>query len=142
MQIKKINDVEYQKYLDSIEYAGFLQSVEASKKMESNGWKIEYLQFVENNTVVASGMIGMIPLMKIFKYCYVPRGFIMDYHDSALVERVTTTFKDYLKKEGVIYAELDPAIPLQQRNQDGDVVEDGFKYESKKSSIIIGKSNK
>ena len=42
--------------------------------MESNGWKIEYLQFVENNTVVASGMIGMIPLMKIFKYCYVPRG--------------------------------------------------------------------
>lgn len=126
MQIKKIKDVEYQQYLDSIEYAGFLQSVEASKKMESNGWKIEYLQFVENNTVVASGMIGMIPLMKVFKYCYVPRGFIMDYHDSVLVERVTTTFKDYLKKEGVIYAELDPAIPLQQRNQDGDVVEDGF----------------
>ena len=66
MQIKKIKDVEYQQYLDSIEYAGFLQSVEASKKMESNGWKIEYLQFVENNTVVASGMIGMIPLLKIF----------------------------------------------------------------------------
>ena len=93
MQIRSIDENKYQAYLDSIEYADFLQSVEQSNKLKSNGWQVEYLQFVENDVVKASAMIGIIPLMKVFKYCYVPRGFIMDYHDKGLVSIVTKVFK-------------------------------------------------
>ena len=126
MQIRSIDENKYQAYLDSIEYADFLQSVEQSNKLKSNGWQVEYLQFVENDVVKASAMIGIIPLMKVFKYCYVPRGFIMDYHDKDLVSSVTKVFKEYLNSKGIVYAEMDPAIQLQQRNQDGDIVEGGF----------------
>ena len=31
-----------------------------------------------------------------------------------------------ISKKGIVYAEMDPAIQLQQRNQDGDIVEGGF----------------
>lgn len=126
MELKNISLKEYREYLKNIEYADFLQSNYQADKLSINGWDIEFIQIIDKNEIVASAMLAMIPLMKFFKYCYIPRGYIMDYHDKDLVNKVTTLVSKYLKNKNVVYMEMDPKIILQQRDKNGVVLEDGF----------------
>ena len=126
MELKTISIQEYRKYLDSVEYADFLQSDHQAEKLMKNGWHVEFVQIVDSEKIVASAMLAMISLMKIFKYCYVPRGIIMDYHNEKVVEDVTCLIRNYLKSKNVVYMEMDPAIILQERDSDGNIVDGGF----------------
>ena len=83
MKLVQVNAEIYQKFLNEQAYVNFLQSVEQGRKMQSMGWNVEYLQFEKNGIAVAGVMLGTIPLMKLFRYCYMPRGIIMDYHDAS-----------------------------------------------------------
>ena len=125
MKLVQVNAEIYQKFLNEQAYVNFLQSVEQGRKMQSMGWNVEYLQFEKNGIAVAGVMLGTIPLMKLFRYCYMPRGIIMDYHDASQVKAVTDLLKEHLHKENVVYAEMDPAIILKERDLNGDLVEGG-----------------
>ncbi len=126
MELKKIGIQEYKKYLEGIRAVEFLQSDYHAKKLALNGWEIEYIQIMDQDKIIASGILAMIPLMKKFKYCYVPRGFLMDYHDERVISEISCVVGNYLKQKKVVYMEMDPAILLQQRDKDGNLVENGF----------------
>ena len=126
MILEAITSVEYQKYLDEMTSVDFLQSVQQGKKMQKLGWMVEYVQAKEDGKIVAAAMLCMIPLMKVFRYCYIPRGFFCDYHDQKSVDEFTSLLKKYLSRRNVVYMEMDPLIILNQRDQNGNIVEDGI----------------
>ena len=56
----------------------FLQSdYQGMKVLRSDGWEVEYIEASKQTvmTVCNFSMIACMPLMKVFKYCYIPRGF-------------------------------------------------------------------
>ena len=126
MILEEITSEEYQKFLDKEKSVDFLQSVQQGNRMHNQGWKVAYVRASENGEAKAAAMLCMIPLMKVFRYCYVPRGFFCDYHDEATVKEFTQLLKQYLKKQNVVYMEMDPLIILQQRDKNGDIVEGGI----------------
>ncbi len=126
MNIKKINIQQYNEYLNTLSHVDFLQSPMQAQKLSLNGWEVEFIQVMDRETVVASAMLCIIPLMKVFKYCYIPRGIIMDYHNDSSLKDITSLIKDYLKRQNVVYMEMDPAIILQERDSNGSIVEGGF----------------
>ena len=126
MILEAITSVEYQKYLDEMTSVDFLQSVQQGKKMQKLGWMVEYVQAKEDGKIVAAAMLCMIPLMKVFRYCYIPRGFFCDYRDQKRVDEFTSLLKKYLSRRNVVYMEMDPLIILNQRDQNGNIVEDGI----------------
>lgn len=125
MILEEISSQKYQEYLDQTAYAEFLQAVEQGNRMEKQGWSVEYVRAVQNGEVKAAAMLCMIPLMKIFRYCYIPRGFFCDYHDRNTVMEFTSLLKDHLNRKNVVYMEMDPAIILKERDKNGDIVEGG-----------------
>ena len=125
MRLIQVNEETYNEFLKSRDYVNFLQSVQQSDKMKSAGWNIDYVQFSENDTLVGGAFLATIPLMKVFHYCYIPRGILMDYHDSSAVKEITELLKAYLKKKNVVYMEMEPLIILQERDINGDIVENG-----------------
>ena len=122
MILEEITSEEYQKFLDKEKSVDFLQSVQQGNRMHNQGWKVAYVRASENGEAKAAAMLCMIPLMKVFRYCYIPRGFFCDYHDEATVKEFTQLLKQYLKKQNVVYMEMDPLIILQQRDKNGDIV--------------------
>lgn len=126
MQINTINIQEYSEYLDTVDTAVFQQSQYHAKKFEHDGWSVEFIQASQENEVYATCMLAYLPLMKVFKYCYVARGFLADYKDKDKLVKFTSSLKQYLKKKNVVYLETDPEIDLVQRDKDGNVVENGF----------------
>lgn len=126
MQINTINIQEYSEYLDTVDTAVFQQSPFHAKKFEHDGWSVEFIQASDEDEVYATCMLAYLPLMKVFKYCYVARGFLADYKDKDKLVKFTSSLKQYLKKKNVVYLETDPEIDLVQRDKDGNVVENGF----------------
>ncbi len=126
MRIDTINIQQYSEYLDTVDTAVFQQSPFHAKKFEHDGWTVEFIQACQEKEVYATCMLAYLPLMKVFKYCYVARGFLADYKDRDKLVKFTSSLKQYLKKKNVVYLEIDPEIDLVQRDKDGNVVENGF----------------
>lgn len=130
MILETITKEEYKKQLDTYDRVDFLQSVQQAEKMRNNGWNVEYLFLKDGDTVKGSAMCATMPLMKIFHYAYIPRGMIMDYHDEQTVREFIRLLKEHLRKQNVIYLEIDPQIILRERDKDGNIVEGGENNES------------
>lgn len=126
MRIDTINIQQYSEYLDTVDTAVFQQSPFHAKKFEHDGWTVEFIQASQEKEVYATCMLAYRPLMKVFKYCYVARGFLTDYKDKVKLVKFTSSLRQYLKKKNVVYLETDPEIDLVQRDKDGNVVENGF----------------
>ena len=126
MRFDTINIQLYSEYLDTVDTAVFQQSPFHAKKFEHDGWTVEFIQASQEKEVYATCMLAYLPLMKVFKYCYVARGFLADYKDREKLVKFTSSLKQYLKKKNVVYLETDPEIDLVQRDKDGNVVENGF----------------
>lgn len=126
MRIDTINIQQYSEYLDTVDTAVFQQSKYHAKKFEHDGWTVEFIQASQEKEVYATCMLAYLPLMKVFKYCYVARGFLADYKDKDKLVKFTSSLRQYLKKKNVVYLEIDPEIDLVQRDKDGNVVENGF----------------
>ena len=126
MQIKTISIQEYRNYLDTLDAVIFQQSDFQAQKFMHDGWQVEFIQASEQGNVYATCMLAYIPLMKVFKYCYISRGFIADYKQKDKLNSFVSELKKYLKKKNVVYLETDPEIDLVQRDKDGNIVENGF----------------
>ena len=126
MQIKSIHSDLYESFLEKYPYQSFLHSSYAGNKLENDGWNVEYLGYFNQEECVATCLLATLPLMKVFRYAYIPRGMAIDYKEKGLLQAFIRDLKRYLKKKNVVFLEIDPNIPYQQRDKDGKIVENGL----------------
>ncbi|MGN1276047.1 MAG: peptidoglycan bridge formation glycyltransferase FemA/FemB family protein, partial [Floccifex sp.] len=126
MKLKSIDPDLYESCLEKYPYQSFLHSSYAGNKLKHNGWNVEYLGYFNHDDCVACCLCATLPLMKVFRYAYIPRGMIIDYKDKALLQAFVRDIKQYLKTKNVVFLEIDPNIPYQQRDKDGQIVENGL----------------
>ena len=125
-KILQISAIEYKQFLDCHPINDFLISENMGEKMAVEGWDVIYLGYYENEEMKAACKVATYKLMKIFKYGFTPRGFVIDYDDEELFRRFTSALKKYLNSLKVVYLETDPSIQYRIHNQDGDVIDDSF----------------
>lgn len=77
----------------------------------------------EQDDIIAAGLFTGVPVLKIYKYFYSNRGPMMDYHNKKLVAFFFTELKKYLKKHKALHLRIDPYVPHQKWNHDGEVKE-------------------
>lgn len=104
----------------------FLSSPEIGKLRKKNGWNVVYLGLKENNNLVAATLL--VSQKRHFNRLefYAPRGFLLDFNDENILSIFTKNIKDYIKKQKGYVLRIDPYVLYQQRNLDGEIVEDGW----------------
>lgn len=126
MRLQTITRQDYEAFLATRKDEDFLQSTFAADKFEADGWSIEYVQAKEGDTIKATAMICKYHLLRFFQYAYIPRGFFIDYQNQADLSAFTQLLKKHLKKQKVIYLEIDPAILYRERDINGQLVPEGI----------------
>lgn len=79
-----------------------------------DSWGNERIGFYEDGSLVAVTSILIRPLPAGFSMLYIPRGPIMDYNRSDLVNFVIQSLKSYGKKKRALFIKFDPALLLKQ----------------------------
>lgn len=122
--IERLTDEEFNQFAEQHQDNMFFQSSYWGDLKTYTGWEKHLIGIKENNNIIAATLIlgKQIPILRK-KMFYAPRGFLIDYHNFELVKRFTVEMKKYLKKQKGIFFKINPNIPYQERDVDGQVVE-------------------
>lgn len=125
MKFVELTEKEYRNYIKGNELLSFLQLPEMGALRHSYGTEIKYLGVKEENKVIAASMFMILTRFRKFKTYYAPKGFLLDYKNSKLLEFYTKELVNYAKKDNAFMIKLEPNIDYQRRDINGDPYPDG-----------------
>lgn len=126
MEFVELKREEYDTFARKHIYRNFLNSVNALVLQEQYGYEICFLGVKDKGEIRCATGIVFLPAMKYFYCAYAQRGLLIDYKDKQLLKFFTNHLRDYLKSKKAIYLKIDPCVPYQEHDNDGNIVEDGF----------------
>lgn len=126
MEFKVISEEAYHIFQQQHPYRDFMNSTKAMKLKRTNGWEVEYVGVEDHGELVAATALTSIPVMKVYRFFYAQRGFLMDYRNQELLAYFTEKLKSFLKTKKGLYLILDPNVLYKERDIDGELVEGGF----------------
>ena len=109
--------------------AHFLESYAWGEVSKYRGYKVYYLGLVDNNKIKASALVLERKLLFKFTRMYIPRGFVIDYHDKDLLNIMTKEIKKFAKSKNAIVVKIDPAIKLHTIDYNAEVIEGENNYD-------------
>ena len=126
MKFTIISEEEFRVFLNNHPLKTFLQTPEIGKLRESNGWSTEFVGVKEKKKLVAAAMLLSKPQFQGHLEFYSPRGLLLDYHDKKLLTFFTKELKKYIDEHDGYILRIDPYLIKQERDINGDIVENGI----------------
>jgi len=140
MKLVELTEKEFKNFADKHTQVNFHQTKEWGKLKQENGWKMHLIGLKDDkNKIIAGALLlsKMTPIKK--RMFYSPRGFLIDYNNFELLKEFTQKIKSYVKKENGIFLKIDPYVSYQDRDINGNIVENGNNNkESYKNLIKLG----
>ena len=136
MKLVTLKKEEFKKFAENHPQASFYQTIEWGELKEENNWQMVLLGLKDDDEIKAGCLLLSkdTPIKK--KMFYSPRGFLIDYQDKELLKEFTEKIKDYVKKNKGIFIKIDPYLSYQQRDLEGNIVEDGINHKKSFQNLI------
>ena len=127
MKLVTLSKEEFKKFADKHPQITFHQTEEWANLKKVNGWDAHYVGLKDDKKIKAGALLlsKTLPIIKK-KMFYSPRGFLIDYNDKELLKEFTEELKKYAKQNKAIFIKIDPYVEYQERDNDGNIVEDGY----------------
>ena len=127
MELVSLSKEEFKKFADNHPQITFHQTIEWANLKKTNGWDAYYVGLKDKEEIVAGALIlsKSLPIIKK-KMFYSPRGFLIDYNNKMILETFTKEIKKFAKEKKAIFVKIDPYVEYQERNNNGDIVENGY----------------
>lgn len=125
--LEELTKEEFNEYASKHPLNMFFQSSYWGELKSITGWKHFMVGIKNDGKIEAATLIlgKKIPIFKRYIY-YAPRGFLIDYNNTELLKKFTLEVKKYLKKKKGIFIKINPYLIYQERDINGDIVENGI----------------
>lgn len=133
---KKRMDVQDMNFIENVEKEIYEDFVKKNKKghfMQSYYWgdvssfkhfTPHYVGLQKDGKLIATALLLQKHLISRYSYFYCPRGFVCNYEDLEVVKTFVHHIAKYCKKNHGIFFRMDPDIPLQKLDSEGNVLEE------------------
>lgn len=124
MKFTILTTSEFEQFTKNHSYTHFTQEVGnyELKKSEGTSTHLVGVKDEQENTLAAC-LLTSVPVMKRYNYFYSNRGPVMDFDHKELVDFFFSEIVTYLKKHKALYFRIDPYLPYQMRNHDGEIIQ-------------------
>ena len=103
---------EHDEFVKTSPQTNLLQSSDWAKIKDN--WGNERLGVYQDHKLVAVASILIQPLPLGFTMLYIPRGPIMDYQNSELIDFMLQSIKTYARSKRAVFAKFDPSLFLRK----------------------------
>ena len=126
MRLRDINKKEFENFCVKNKQDNFFQSKYYAELKRIEGYHTYFIGLEQDGNILAATML-ISKNISIFKkrMFYAPRGFIIDYKNSQLLELFTNLIKEYVKNKKGVYIKINPYLILHDRNFDGTKIQGG-----------------
>ncbi len=125
MNFQEITEKEYKEFWENHPLKTFLSAPEISKLREKSGWKKYFVGIKKDKRIVAATMLLSHTRHFGKEEFYSPRGYLLDFNDTELVDFFTKELKNYIKEKKGYVLRIDPYVIYKERDIDGNIVEGG-----------------
>ncbi len=129
MYIKQLTNNEFKNFASSFRPSSIYQTTYYAFTMNEQDFYTVFLGLIDNDEIKAASLI-LIQKTNGFKYAYAPRGFLIDYNDTALLEIFTKEIKQYLGKNDVVAVKINPMIIRYIYDSNYKVINQNIYYDS------------
>lgn len=136
LSLISISEQEYHTFAQNHPCSNFLNSIYAGRKMQKNGWNIDYLALKDNSDIYAAVMLASRSI-HVGNYFYAPRGFLLDFNNEELLSVFVNQLKTYMSKHKGVYFKMDPYVVYQVRDKNGAIQE----HQSNNDKIVASLKN-
>ena len=120
MELVQILKEEFDSFADNYPGRNFYQTSSYGMLMDRHNFDDYYLAMKdESGSIKAATLILINKVFIGYKWGYCPRGFLIDFNDTNLLETFTRLLKDFLNKRNFMFIKIDPYIIHKSRNNDG-----------------------
>lgn len=115
MNIKEMSIAEFKEFVSSHFIGNFHESINYAMIKAEEGYDYEFISYGGDEIVGAA----LILYKKIggYYYGYSPRGFLIDYSNTFLLEDFTKKIKAFYKKKNFVFIKINPEIAVAKLNK-------------------------
>ena len=115
MKLVELSTYEFSEYVKNSKYSSFYQSLEYLRFFQENDYQCDLMGLKDNyDNIRAASLIAFKKLDNKYSYGYSPRGFLIDYKDSGLVNDFAKALNKYYKKKNVLFIKINPNIIISE----------------------------
>ena len=125
--LTELTELEFNEFSKNHPNSIFFQSSYWGKLKAFTGWKYYLVGLKEEDNIKAASLLLAKKIPIINKYIfYSPRGYLIDYNDFELLKKYTEKIVKFVKKKKGIFIKINPLVLYQQRDIDGNIIENGL----------------
>lgn len=115
--IKDIEKEEYDQFVSNHKKSHFLQSYDWGQfaKLEKN-LTPHHVGIKDKGKIICSALLLQKHLPFNLSYFYAPRGFVVDFNDTKVLEYFIKELKNYVKSMNTIFIKIDPDLVINRYN--------------------------
>lgn len=124
MTFTELTREEFIEFSSNYPNSMFFQSPYWMDIKKENGWNGRIVGLKDKDNKIVAATILLLKKVSIVKMnmVYAPRGFLLDYSNTEVLNTFVQELKKYLKKEKVLFLKINPYVKYQERNTDGDII--------------------
>ena len=116
MHIEQLSLEQFQNFLERHPLNNYCQTVNYALMMGQYDYSYEFIGLMDNHIVRGASLVLIKRLSFKSYFAYAPKGFLIDYTDSDLVNKFVYLLKDYLKKRHFVFLRINPEIAIGEIN--------------------------
>ena len=110
MVLKELTTQEFKNFTSIFKQNSIYQTAEYGLVMNHQNFDSVFLGLVDSNNDILAASLFLIEQNEKYKYAYVPKGFLIDYHNQNLLSIYVKEVKKYFKKHGIAAIRINPPI--------------------------------
>lgn len=115
MNINEISIAEFKDFVSTHFISNFHESINYAMIKAEEGFEYEFISY-GGDEVVGAALI-LYKKIDSFYYGYSPRGFLIDYSNTFLLEDFTKKLKEYYEKKNFVFIKINPEIAIAKLNK-------------------------
>lgn len=135
--LENLSIEEFNEFAKKHQCSTFFQSSYWAEVKGATGWGNHFVGIKENGKIIGATLLlsKKIPVFNRYIF-YSPRGFLIDFNNLDFLEKFVNEVKIYVKRNKGIFLKINPYVEYQERNVDGDIVDDGYNNQEVVDKLI------
>ena len=117
MHIEELTIERFNEYCLKNSLHNYMQTSEYARLMGENHYNYDYIGLVDpKGNILAASLILIKKIGFNMRYGYAPKGFLINYYDSNLIETFISALKEFYIKKNIVFIKINPEIVVGEIN--------------------------
>ncbi len=137
MKFEELTKEEFSTFAKTHPLQNFHQTTSWGDLKKRTSWESYYVGMKDKKGKILCASLLLAkdtPIKR--KMFYAPRGFLIDFEDQKLLSAFTEALKTFIKEKKGFFLKIDPYLDYQERDIDGNIVENGFNHQKAVDNLI------